>query len=1085
MSPLRTFLMGGAMVVLFGAVPAAAQTGTIVGSVLDATTQAPVSGAQVFIPSPAQGAVAGSALGTLSDERGRFILREVPAGEHTVVVELIGYGRETRSITVQAGETVTVNFRVSPSALELDEIVVTGVAGATIQAKVPFAVDKLDTDDLPVPAVSAAGVVQGKVAGARVVSATGQPGQDQSIILRGATSLNASGRSQGPLLIVDGVILGSGRLADLDALDIESVEVVKGAAAASLYGSRAANGVIQIQTKRGSGLGQNTTNYTVRAEYGASALPNRIALAQSHRLRMNEAGTAFVDADGNEVGFGDAVLIESDTDLAYVDQPYPGTLYDPLDQFFNPGEFQQLYTSMEGRTGNTNYYASFSNFQESGIVLYNEGFQRNNFRLNLDHGLREDLQLSVSTFYSDSWQDLLDTGSGSGVFFDLTFVPPIINLLEEDPETGELKVNPNPRSLEDNPLYPVRYRDIERDRQRFMASGLIRYAPVTWFDLEGNVSFDRASRDQEVFYPKGYARGSVDPSSLTAGQISRANDINGALNASATASVYHTFGDLTTRTRARYLYESARRQGFSSEGRELIVEGVPSLGAAAGDKFIGSYVQDIVSEGYFLITALDYADKYILDALVRRDGSSLFGSEQRWQTYGRVSGAWRLGLEPWFAVPGLNELKLRASYGTAGGRPRFEAQYETYSITGAGALQPTSLGNKDLKPELSREIEVGFDTELLNRVSLGVTYADTRTEDQILPVPLPGFAGFTQQWRNAGTLQSNTWEATLEAVLFQRGDFSWSTRLLGDRTKTEILDLNVPPFQAGSSSAFFIREGEALGTMYGDKWATSCADLPAAAQAHCDQFAVNSDGYFVWTGGQSPTAGVGADGIAGTEDDLWGTNWEDAGGVTCAEGVENTVGCNFGLPVKAVCEDETGSTTNFCAIGNTIPDLNFSWANNLTWRGLGIHALFDSSIGFDIYNQTIQWAYREEMAGPVDVRGVPEDQKKPISYFLRLYNVNALNSHFVEDGSFVKLRELALRYTLGQNLIAAVPGLENASRVTLSLIGRNLFTWSNYTGYDPEVGNPNSIFGSAAVDRFDGYQYPNFRTLTASVEVGF
>lgn len=1055
----------------------AQETGTVAGTVVDATSQEPLSGAQVFIATQAG---AEGAYGTITDQRGRYLIRDVPAGEHTVQVDLLGYSTDSRAIEVDAGAVTTVNFRINQTALELDEIVVTGVAGATPRAKVPFEVAKVNVDDLPVPRVNAASALQSQVAGARVVSGTGQPGQTQSITLRGATSINAGGRSQGPLLIVDGVILGSGNLAQIDALDIESIEVVKGAAAASLYGSRAANGVVQIQTKRGTSLNANVTRYTLRQEFGASNLGNKIDLAKSHRFLMNDAGTAFVDETGAEVGYGDAVLIEGNTSLAFLDEPFPGQTYDQIDRFFDPGEFSQTYFSMEGRTGNTNYYGSFSNFNETGIVRYNKGFNRQNFRLNLDHGLREDLQLSLSSFYSTSWQDLLDTGGGSNAFFNLTFVPPNIDLLQIDSTTGELKVNPNPRSLEDNPLYAVRYRDIERERQRFMSSALVRYAPVTWFDLEANVSYDRYNLETNVVYPKGYARGAVDPTSLTAGLISEDLDINEAFNASTTASFYYTIGDLTTKTRARYLFESQHREGFYSEGSDLVVAGVPSLDVATDGFQVGSYVQDIRSEGYFLITALDYADKYILDALIRRDGSSLFGSEQRWQTYGRVSGAWRLGMEPWLQMPGLNELKLRASYGTAGGRPNFSAQYETYNVV-QGNLLPATLGNKELRPEFSREIEVGVDAELFDRVGIGLTYADTRTEDQILPVPLPGYAGFNNQWRNAGTLESKTWEATLEATLVQSDDFSWLSRLLLDRTVTEITELNVPAFQGGSSSAYFIREGETLGTIYGDKWATSCSDLPADAQAYCDQFRVNSDGYFVWTGGEATTAGPGADGTVGTADDLWGT----ACSPEVADVVDNSVGCEFGLPVLAMCEDETGEPTDFCPIGNTLPDLNFSFSNNITWKGLSLYALLDASLGFDIYNQTIQWAYREEAAGPVDVRGLPEGEKKPVGYYLNQYDVNAINSHFIEDGSFLKLRELALRYTLGDNILSALPGLRNTEGVTLSLIGRNLYTWTGYTGYDPEVGNPNSIFQSAAIDRFDGYQYPNFRTITGSIEITF
>lgn len=1049
-------------------------TGSVRGTVMEAGTERPLSGVQVF--------VAGTSLGTLTDQNGRFLLVNVPAGQQAVRASLIGYGDAERAVEVVAGQTAAVNIRMESEAIAMQEIVVTGVAGATIQAKVPFDVDKLNVSDDPVPALSAASAIQGKAAGVRVVSGTGQPGQPPSITLRGATSLNASGRDQGPMVIVDGVIVSGNQraLADIDPSSIESIEIVKGAAAASLYGSRAANGVIQVQTRRGQQLGQDATRYTARTEYGTSDLPNAISLNQSHAFRMDPGQTTFVDANGNPVDWKDAVPETRNNSRLFHDNPFPGQTFDQIRRFFNPGDVIQNFIAAEGRLGSTNYFASFSNLDQGGIVRFMDGYNRQNFRLNLDHGVRDDLQISASTFYSTSWQDLLDSGGGAGAFFNLTFVPPNIDLLEIDPATNELRVNADPRSLEDNPLYEIRYRDQERERRRFMGSALVRYAPVSWFDMEANLSYDRNNQNTERFYPKGYARGAVDPSGLVEGRYDQWFDADEAINGSLTASFRRNFGALSTSTRARYLYESGTETGFNSGGLDLIVAGVPSLGVVQGEKFIGSYRQDVRSEGYFLISTFDFADKYILDGLIRRDGSSLFGAEERWQTYYRLSGAWRMGMEPWFQMPGVDELKLRASYGTAGGRPRFSAQYETYSV-GGGSLSAATLGNRNLKPEFSREIEVGLDAELFNRASIGLTYADSRTEDQILLVPLPSYAGFRNQWRNAGTLESTSWEGSLDANLVQTDNFTWSGRFLIDRSKTTIAALNIPPYQTGSSSAYFVREGEQMGTFYGHKFATSCAELPANAQQFCDQFRKDQNGYFVWTGGADIRSAVGPDGIAGTDDDSWGTKC--AAGV--ASTVRNSIGCEFGMPVYASCTDaQTGEPTEFCAIGNTQPDLNLSFANNLDWRGLQLYALFDSSLGFNIYNQTIQWAYREERAGPVDQAGRAEADKKPVGYYVDLYDINAVNSNFVEDGSFVKLRELALRYTFGADRLGAmrIPG---ADRLTLALIGRNLLTWTDYTGYDPEVGNPFSSFGSASIDRFDGYQYPNFRTLTASVEITF
>ena len=234
-------------------------TGTIQGRVVQAGTTQPVEAAQI--------SVTGTQRGTVSGRDGTFKIENVPVGEHEIRAQFIGYKSVIMAVTVLASQTVTVNFELTQAPLDLEEIVVTGVAGQQIRAKLPFTVDRLTTAALPVPAVNAATMITGKAAGVRVASPSGRPGSAPSVLLRGPTSINASGRSQEPLYIVDGVILSSS-VVDIDAMDIESIEIVKGAAAASLYGSRAANGVIQITTQRGKQVADDQVRYTIRNEFG-------------------------------------------------------------------------------------------------------------------------------------------------------------------------------------------------------------------------------------------------------------------------------------------------------------------------------------------------------------------------------------------------------------------------------------------------------------------------------------------------------------------------------------------------------------------------------------------------------------------------------------------------------------------------------------------------------------------------------------------------------------------------------------------------------------------------------------------------
>jgi TonB-linked SusC/RagA family outer membrane protein len=1061
-------ILGSLALFALGSSRAVAQgTGNIQGTVTNSDTNEPLEAAQVFIP--------GTQFGTLTDSRGRYLLLRVPEGQHTVNTEVIGYEHLQRVVNVTAGQTVTLDFAVKPTALKINQIVVTGVVGSTPKSEVPFDVDKVDASDLPVPTVNAESAIQGQVAGAHVVQGSGAPGSSPDVLLRGATSIDASGRSQAPLYIVDGVIVdpaNASPLADINALDIKSIEVVKGAAAASLYGSRAANGVIQITTKRGTSLQQNTSRYTFRAEYGRSTLPHEISLAMHHPWKMNASQTAFLDANGNEHPYSDSTFtLQLDATnpnnpayTAFQDNPYVGTLYDQVARFFNPGNYVDTYLSVEGRHAGTNYYVSFDNTDQSGVVRYTDGYRRQNFRVNVDHGLTQDLQLSVSSFYSTAITD-----NSNGDFFSLTFATPTTDLLAHFPtnSTNPLDLidylDPH-NSEESNPIYSALNLTDRTKTQRFMGSTDLKYAPVGWFNLEGNLSYDRTDDNRSQYYPKGYR--TRQGSSLPQGNLHKWDTYQDELNGSVVASVQKAFGDFTTRNKVQYLFESDNYNAFDANGNNLAVKNVPSLDVVNGTKTLSSQQTAVRSAGYFFITGLTYKDKYIFDGLVRRDGSSLFGSQARWATYYRVSGALRLSRESWWPFQtALPEFKLRASYGTAGGRPNFYAQYETYSVSG-GAVQPQTLGNKDLKPELDKELEVGLDALILNRVSASLTYAKDIAQDQILRVPLPGYAGFHSQWRNAGTLETKSYEATLESELYRKRDMNWSARLLVDKTSSVITALGVPPFQFGPGNSdenalFYARKGEKYGTMYGHRFATSCKDLPQGTS--CDGFQVNDDGYLVYVG----TGNTYKDGISKS---LWGTT-----------STVNGASYNWGIPFYA--QDANGNT--FLPIGNTTPKYNASLSTTFNWKGFSLYGLLDSSQGFTVYNQTAQWNMREYRAGVMDQSGKPDALKKPVGYYNpALYDVNAYNSYFAQDGSFVKLRQISLSYTLDKTALDALR-MGGLNRVTLNLIGKNLYTWTNYTGYDPEVGQGGGGLGSAVLGRVDDYSYPNFRTVTASVEVVF
>lgn len=994
------FLMAAA-VALSGAPDLAAQEedGRVLGRVVDGATAQPLVGAQVFIP--------GTALGTLTNQEGQFLLLNVPEGEHTVRLELIGYRSAEQVVTVAAGGSATADFELEQAAISLDQIVVTGVLGETEQAKLPFTVDHVDAADIPIPQTSAVASLQGKVAGVTVVQGSGRPGDAPSLLLRGVTAINASDRDQEPLYIVDGVILGSS-VVDIGSLDVESVEIVKGAAASSMYGSRAANGVVQITTKRGRNVANNEVRYTVRSEAGFSqigATPPSL-LPEHHEWQLTEDGSQFVDGDGNPCDWLTCEGVQqagSDAWDTYMVNEWPGGGRDQVAEMFTDGGFAQHYVSASGRAGATNFHASYAYLDNEGVLPGLAGLQRHNVRVNVDQAIDENIFLSMSAFYGRSEHD-----TGGAELFGLTRMPAGVNLWSCDPvlglESTDCSDNPqglilvaDPTNLESpNPIYTLLNTDDVERRGRFLGSGNVRYSPVSWLDLEANMSYDRSDEEETQFTPKGF-RTPTSEADENEGNLERNVELQEAINTSATATFRFDLTDnIRNTTQVRYLYERDEYRQTNTEGYEFSVRNVRTFDNLNVDNLDASSEQRAIrADGYFVITKFDM-NRYIIDLLARNDGSSLFGEDQRRHWYYRVGAAWRLTEEPWFEVPALDELKLRYSLGTAGNRPSFVGQYETFDVEG-GTITPIALGNKELKPAFSREQEMGIDAVAFDgRLGLTLTYANNVISDQILQVPLLGPTGYSYQYQNAGTLESNTWEASLEAQLVQTPNFGWSARVIYDRTRSEITELDRPPFTIGVGgqglgAVFYAREGEEYGTYYGVQFAENCGHLPGDLGAGCDQFRVNDQGLLVWTGGEELAA------------DSWG---KAAGFSVFGKPVM------WGTPMAGQCTDpQTGGPTYFCAVGNSMPDYHLSFSTDLRFHGFTAYALVDAVQGFDVYNQPLQWAVFQRTAGIMDQAGLPEEDRKPLGYWDATYGVSGLgiSSYYVEDASFVKLREVSLQ----------------------------------------------------------------------------
>ncbi len=1004
-----------------------AQEKTISGTVTDGSGL-PLPGATVLVK--------GTTSGTTSDFDGKYSIK-VNQGD-TLVFSFVG--NTTKEVTI--GSSNIVNVTLTEDATSLEEVVITGSASGKSIKELSFALGQVNNELLDnVPAASAGQALQGKISGLSVSPSGGQPGSDVNIQLRTANSI-ATG--QNPLIILDGVILEGG-LADINTEDIDRIEVAKGAAGASLYGSRAANGVIQIFSKRGKY--SDKVNVTYRSEVGWRNVNAEYDLATTHKFLMLPDGSNFDLSTGSR---------QLDPD-GFADNPYPAgsQLYDNQDRVLRTGQFNSHFASVNGGSENSRYLFSYSRLSDEGIFKEVDDYRRDNFRLNLDNKISEKLNLKTSIFYGNSRRDAaINSGSTANVLFSTLMTEPIHDMLAPNEEDGSPynydfdTIDGNNR----NPLYSLANNDREERRNRVLGNVALDYKVMPWLTLNGSYSYDYENNAFENYIPKGFLSDNPDGQAKDIGFIQRSNFNGRAQNIRFNALFQDSFGTddaFNLNFRLSYLNERYKSAFNNAEGYNLAVGGIRSLDNIKDRPALASESQTIISDSYFAIADFDYKGKYIFSGVVRREGSSLFGPDTRWANYFRTSLAYRVTED--IEIPGVQELKLRASYGTAGIRPTYEMRFETFSLRNGSATKST-IGNNFLKPAKTGELELGVNIDFLDRFSFEFNYVKAVTDDQILRVPLSAATGFGAQWRNAGEIEGTTLEASLNYDIIKNENFSWNLGIVWDKSEQKITRLDVPSYLTGpgtqNTTFFRVEEGQNFGIMYGSDFIKSLSDLPSGLDPN--DYLVNGEGYVV----------------------------DAATGST---------------PVARV--DDEGNA--FFVIGDITPDFRAAINTTLKYKNFSFYTLFDWKQGGDIYNRTNQWLYRDTR------HAVSANSQVPASFYAGLYNTGNPSSGFVEDGSFVKLRELSLYYTLDGENMGNIGNFIESMRI--GFIGRNLITWTDYTGFDPEITNQaeasrsdltsrdtnglgndvNTPGGDPNVFKVDNFPYPTTKSYSFSVQLNF
>jgi TonB-linked SusC/RagA family outer membrane protein len=768
-----------------------AQTGTITGRITDATSGQPISAAQVFVPE--------IDLGALSQQNGRYLLVNVPAGTHTLSVERIGYATQTREVTVGDGGTVVEDFALQEEALQLNEVIVTGTPGGALRRSLGNTVARVDAEQVTEQAVitDVEELLSARTPGLNLQRTTGNVGAGSPVRIRGVSSLELGAE---PLIYVDGIRIdndqtlgpsigdgtggASNALNDINPQDIASIEVVKGPAAATLYGSEASAGVIQIITKRGV---SGAPEFTLQTQQGTRFMPDPEGkLGTQYYCEPFASGAPRTGACPED-------LIRTFNIYAH-ERDYNGN------ELFGNGYMQSYNFSVRGGTDQVRYFISGDWGDDNGIVdwNWNNGISG---RANLSV-LLGDVTVDVSSGYVDGETRYASPIPGQGgVWNDMKWAYGYrLNSINTSAFEGGL------RGFQEHT--PENIADIHATREynRFTGSMTISHDFRGWLTHRAIIGVDKSWDTNTRYVP-------LDPDGFFAENVlgevvyGRPQVTSQSLDYGISAR-YQLTETIGTTTSFGAQYNSRYREEVEGTGSGFASALQASINQTAQSNLEVDYdVTDSKSLGFYVQEELNFRDRLYLTAAVRADDSSTFGSDFDLVYYPKFSAAWVVSEESFWNFDFVNSLRLRAAWGEAGRQPSaFAAQniYESFPGPGGSAgLAPDQPGNSAIKPERSREIETGLDVAMLDdRLSAEFTYFDNVTTDAITDDPLAPSFGFPgNQDRNLGEIHNWGWELSVDSRLVDmqavRFDLGASATMVRNKITKLGGSLESPNFQLG------------------------------------------------------------------------------------------------------------------------------------------------------------------------------------------------------------------------------------------------------------------------------------------------
>ena len=974
----------------------AQQTAKIKGTILDQNGE-PIIGANVLVK--------GTTNGTITDFDGNYEL-DAPVGS-TLVVSFIGY----KTIEVKAtAEKQTI--KLAEDTETLDEVI---VVGYTTQRKESLtgAMTTVKSDKLKdVTTPSVENMLNGKVPGVYVAPGSGQPGAGGAVVIRGQASL--SGSTQ-PLWVIDGVIVGSSA-GDLNPADIETMTVLKDAASTAIYGSEGANGVIVVTTKKGR-EGKMTVNASVKM--GISNVNNG-NLEVMNGAELYDYYASFANA--NEIAF-----TRWNSDLR-------NSNFSWWDLATQTGFTQDYNVSLSGGSDKLQSYFSIGYYDETGAVKGYD-YKRYNFRM----------RTSYKPF---SWLTIKPSISGSrrDIYDQQYSVTSMYSMLPWDSPYDE-----------NGDLVPHRYTGwVNAQNTNYLLDySYGNYGESTNYEFMGNFDFDVRITDWLMFTSvNNYRLISSSSHSYTDPRSNSGMGVDGRLYEGRSEVVRRftnqnlvvnkTFGKHSINGHISYEFKDYTYKSFSGNGTGFL-PGFQVMDVTSIPESIGGSRSEWAVQSYFTNWKYTYDNKYLGEVMFRRDGASNLGTNAQYGNLFSVSGGWIINREDWFDADWVDNLKLRASYGSVGNRPSsLYPQYDLYSASSsyneqAGALIQV-IGNKDLTWEKTFTTGIGVDASFFNnRLHMVFDYYIKNTDNILYNVPVTGLTGVTSIYKNIGKMRNTGFEFSVGGDIIRTQDWTWNVEANISHNKNELRDLYaqkqadgsyavVPVIISdGSSIAGTINRrlevGEPIDTYYGKEWA-----------------------------GVNPENGA----------PMWYKDDANGNKVTTSKYAE----------------------ASYYKLGTSNPKLFGGFSTSLTWKNFDMNAVFGYSIGGQIYNYSRQeydsdgtYTDRNQMKlhdgwnrweKPGDIA------THPVAKYNNSDKGNSASSRYLEDSDYLKLRSLSLGY----NFNLKEYGIQN---LRVSLSGENLFTLTDYSGVDPEIpASGGSVMGTAGAA-----VYPSVRRFMFGLNVTF